>query len=340
MKGNNSENTDGVSRRNFVKTAVVTGLIAGLGPQVWAADTDSPIPKRLLGKTGERVSMIGLGGAHIGHQPDEQESIKIIRAAIDRGITFMDNSWDYSNGESEVRMGKALRDGYRDKVFLMTKLDGRTAQSATEQMDESLRRLQTDHIDLLQIHEVIRLEDPDRVFAKGGAVEALVKAKKAGKIRYIGFTGHKDPAVHLRMLNMAREHNFHFDVVQMPLNIMDAHFRSFLHEVVPVAQRDGVGIVSMKPLGSGMILQSKTVTATECLHFALNTPTSVVITGIDKMPILDQAIEAARTFHPLSEQEVASLLDRTRQAAAHGEYEKFKTSAMFDSTAQHPEWLG
>lgn len=187
---------------------------------------------RTLGTTGEKVSAIGLGGHHIGRPKDASEGIRIIRSAIDRGITFMDNCWDYHNGESERRMGNALRDGYRQKVFLMTKFDGRTRDSTARQIDESLQRLQTDRIDLMQYHENIRMEDPDVFFAPNGPVEALMAAKKAGKIRYIGFTGHKDPAVHLRMLEVAAAHGFHFDAAQMPLNVLDAHFRSFTHEVV------------------------------------------------------------------------------------------------------------
>ena len=295
---------------------------------------------RTLGSTGEKVSAIGLGGFHIGSQADERESIQIIRSAVDRGMTFLDNSWDYNQGASEIRMGKALRDGYRQKVFLMTKFDGRTRKSAALQIEESLARLQTDHVDLLQFHENIRMEDPDRFFAPGGAVEALVEARKAGKTRYIGFTGHKDPAVHLRMLQMAKERNFHFDTAQMPINVMDAHFRSFLHGVVPALIEQKTALLGMKPMGDQIILKSNTVTPIECLHFALSQPTSVVITGCDSMKILDQAFEAARTFQPLNQSQISQLLARTAHAAAHGEYELFKTSDRFDSTALHPEWLG
>ena len=295
---------------------------------------------RTLGSTGEKVSAIGLGGSHIGKQDDEKESIQIVRSAIDRGITFMDNSWDYNKGASEIRMGKALRDGYRQKVFLMTKFDGRTKKAAALQIEESLARLQVDHVDLLQFHENIRMEDPDRFFAPGGAMEALVEAKQSGKTRYIGFTGHKDPAVHLRMLALAKEHNFHFDTAQMPINVMDAHFRSFLHEVVPVLMERKMGLLGMKPMGSGVILKSNTVTPIECLHFALSQPTSVVITGCDSMKILDQAFEAAKTFKPMDKNQISTLLSKTQTAAAHGEFELFKTSTKFDSTAQHPEWLG
>src|SRR5688572_9725019 len=203
---------------------------------------------RTLGRTGETVSAIGLGGFHIGvPELSDAESLRIIRSAIDGGITFMDNCWDYHEGKSETRMGKALRDGYRDRVFLMTKIDGRTKALAARQVDDCLRRLQTDCIDLMQHHEVIRMEDPDAIFGDDGANEALLEAKRAGKIRYIGFTGHKDPAVHLRALAVAAEHRFRFDAVQMPLNVMDAHFRSFEKEVLPALVRNKIGVLGMKP---------------------------------------------------------------------------------------------
>ncbi len=306
-----------------------------------AQSSQGDMPYRTLGKTGEKISAIGMGGFHIG-QPkiEEAQSIRLIRSAIDRGINFMDNSWDYNEGQSEIRMGKALQNGYRQKVFLMTKLDGRTNQEAAKQIDESLKRLQTDHLDLIQHHEIIRFEDPDRIFAQGGAQEALLEAKKAGKIRYIGFTGHKDPHVHLYMLKVAADHGFHFDTVQMPLNVMDAHFRSFEKLVLPKLVEQGIGVLGMKSMGDGIILKSKTVQPVECLHYAMNLPTSVVITGIDGEKILDQAVEAARSFHPLSKDQVVALLKKTEQAAASGHYELFKTSEHFDSTAHHPEWLG
>ena len=325
-----------------MKMAIATGGLAAMSPRVWAAEGSSEIPQRELGRTGERVSCLGLGGSHIGKVQDEAESLRIIRNAIDRGLTFMDNSWDYNDGDGagETRMGKALRDGYRDKVFLMTKFDGRTKKVALQQLDESLRRLQTDHLDLWQLHECIRLEDPDRAFAEGGAIEALEEARKAGKCRFVGFTGHKDPAVHLRMLEMAAQHNFHFDTVQMPLNVMDARFRSFENQVLPRLLEQGIGVLGMKSLGSGVILQSNVVKPIECLHYALNLPTSVVITGIDSLKILDQAIEAAKTFKPLSQDQVASLLARTAAPAKEGKFELFKTTMQFDSTAQHPQWLG
>jgi predicted aldo/keto reductase-like oxidoreductase len=329
-----------LTRRDFVKLAVAAGVVAGTVPQVWSAEAKGEMPYRTLGRTGQKVSALGLGGYHIGSVEDEQEAIRMIRSAIDRGINFMDNCWDYHEGKSELRMGKALANGYRDKVFLMTKVDGRTRESATKQLNESLQRLQTDHVDLWQFHEVIRMEDPDRIFAPGGGMEAALEAKKAGKIRYIGFTGHKDPLIHLRMLEVAAEHKFHFDTVQMPLNVMDAHFRSFQQKVLPVLVKQEIGVLGMKPLGSGFILQSKTVSAIECLHYAMSLPTSVVITGVDKPSVLDQAFEAARTFKPMSAQEIGSLLARTAQAASMGKYELFKTDTRFDATAHSPQWLG
>ncbi|MBI3850563.1 MAG: aldo/keto reductase [Verrucomicrobia bacterium] len=330
----------GVTRREFVKLAVATSVAVAADPRGWAVETRSEMPYRTLGRTGEKVSAIGLGGYHIGVPREEQEGIRIIRTAIDRGINFMDNCWDYHDGGSEIRMGKALRDGYRDKVFLMTKIDGRGKAAAAKQIDECLQRLHTDRIDLMQHHEIIRLEDPDRVFAEGGAHEAMLEAKKAGKIRYIGFTGHKDPLVHLRMLEIAADHKFHFDAAQMPLNVMDAHFRSFEHKVLPVLVKEQIGVLGMKSMGSGAILRSNTASAIECLHYAMNLPTSTVITGIDSMKILDQAFEAARTFKPMSKTEISALLARTSAAAATGRYEQFKTTERFDGTARNPHWMG
>jgi predicted aldo/keto reductase-like oxidoreductase len=298
------------------------------------------IPYRELGKTGEKVSCIGLGGFHLGlPRVNEADALKIFHAAVERGINFSDNSWDYNQGESERRVGKALN-GFRNKVFVMTKFDGRTKESALKQLDESLGRLGVDHVDLWQFHENIRLEDPDRFFADGGACEAMVEAKKSGKVRYFGFTGHKDPSVHLRMLELAGKNHFKFDTVQMPLNVMDAHFRSFGKEVLPVLVKRGIGVLGMKPMGDGHVLKSKKVSAIECLHYALGLPTSVVITGIDSMAILDQAFEAARTLSSVTKRDLAAILKKTKSAASEGEFEPFKTTAQFDSTAVHPEWLG
>ena len=329
-----------MSRRTFVKGALATALLAGAATRQPSAETGGGMPYRILGRTGEKVSAIGLGGFHIGMQKDEKDSIAIIRSAIDGGITFMDNCWDYNGGLSEMRMGKALRDGYRERVFLMTKIDGRTKKAAARQIDQSLKRLQTGHIDLMQFHEIIRMEDPDRIFAEGGAIEAMLEAQQDGKIRYIGFTGHKDPLIHLRMLDTAKAHQFRFDTVQMPLNVMDAHFRSFQHQVLPRLVKEQTGVLGIKSMGDPFILQSKTVTPMGCLHYALNLPTSVVITGIDRMTILRQALEAARTFKPMSAAAVKELLARTAQAAGTGRYELFKTDTHFDGTAHNPDWLG
>jgi len=296
---------------------------------------------RVLGGTGERVSAIGVGGWHLGLKyVDEQLSIRIVRTAIDRGINFMDNCWDYNGGASEIRMGKALRDGYREKAFVMTKIDGRSKREASGQLEESLRRLQIDCIDLVQHHEILRYEDPHRIFDEEGANAALVEARQAGKLRYIGFTGHKDPHIHLYMLEVAADQGFVFDAVQMPLNVMDAHYRSFAKLVVPELVRRNIGILGMKSMANGILLRSRAVTPIECLHYALNLPTSVVITGIDNMEVLDQAFEAVRTFRPLSDEQVRSLLAKTAEAASRGEFEPFKTSSIFDGTAEHPEWLG
>jgi predicted aldo/keto reductase-like oxidoreductase len=332
-----------VTRREFLEMGVAASLAVGaVGTEniAWAADTKSEVPRRTLGRTGEKVSMVGLGGYHIGSQKDEQESIRIIRTALDSGINFLDNCWDYNGGESEGRMGKALHDGYRQRAFVMTKIDGRTKKSAAQQIEESLRRLQTDRIDLLQFHEIIRMEDPDRVFAAGGGMEAAVEAQKAGKVRYIGFTGHKSPDIHLKMLETADAHQFHFDSVQMPLNVMDAHYNSFGQKVLPVLVKKQIGVLGMKPMGDGLILRSKTVEPIECLHYAMNLPTSVVITGCDSVARVEQAVQAAKTFKPMSETQVAALLAKTRDAARNGEFEGYKTTTNFDGTAHNPQWLG
>ena len=218
----------------------------------------------------------------------------------------------------------------------MTKIDGRSKKEAARQLDQSLHRLQVDMIDLVQHHEVLR----HRIFDDEGANAALVEAREAGKLRYIGFTGHKDPRIHLYMLQVAADYGFAFDAVQMPLNVMDAHYRSFEKEVLPELVRQKTGILGMKSMANGILLKSKTVTAIECLHYALNLPTSVVITGIDSMEILDQACKAVRTFLPMSDEDVRTLLSKTSKAAARGDFELFKTTSIFDGTARNPEWLG
>jgi aryl-alcohol dehydrogenase-like predicted oxidoreductase len=327
-----------LNRRELLETVGAAGLTPGAQA---GEEATSEMPRRDLGRTGEKVSSIGVGGFHLGLPAvADGDAVKIVRTALDRGLNFLDNSWDYNDGRSELLVGKALRDGYRQKAFVMTKIDGRTRESAAKQIDQSLLRLGVEHVDLLQFHEVIRFEDADRIFAPGGALEAFLDARKAGKLRFIGFTGHKDPHIHLYMLHVAAERGFHFDTVQMPINLMDPHFRSFTKNVVPVAVREGIGILGMKSMGSGVILKSKTVTPLECLHFALSQPTSVVITGMENMRDLNQAFQAAQSFERLTQAQVSALLAKTAKAGAEGEWELFKTTQHFDSTALHPEWLG
>jgi len=346
VDGNQAQGDEGrdrkseLTRRNFLSMAAVTTIAAALKANLMSAETKGDMQYRTLGRSGEKVSIVGLGGYHIGMQDSEQESIRIIRGALDSGINFLDNSWDYNGGASETRMGKALGDGYRKKAFLMTKIDGRTKKAAADQLNESLKRLQTDHLDLLQFHEIIRMSDPDRIFAAGGGMEAVLEAKKAGKVRYIGFTGHKNPDIHLKMLNTAFKNKFTFDTVQMPLNVMDAHYQSFGKKVLPVLLEHNIGVLGMKPMGDKIILQSNTASAIECLHYAMNLPTSVVITGCDSERILQQALTAARSFRPMSEAAVTAILAKTAEAAQKGHYELYKTSGTFDSTAQNPQWLG
>jgi aryl-alcohol dehydrogenase-like predicted oxidoreductase len=330
----------GISRRGFLGFAAASIFLARAGQQSPRSESKNGIPYRTLGRSGEKVSLIGLGGYHLGKQADAQESIRIIRTGLDEGVNFLDNCWDYNGGESEVRMGNALRDGYRQKAFLMSKIDGRTKAAAASQINDSLRRLQTDRIDLLQFHEVIRDTDPDRIFAAGGGMEAVLEAKKAGKIRFIGFTGHKSPDIHLQMLATASKHSFTFDAVQMPLNVMDVHFNSFEKKVLPVLLKSDIGVLGMKPMGDHFILESKTAGAVECLHYAMNLPTSVVITGCDSLPILQQALQAARSFQPMNSSEVTELLAKTAKAAEAGQFELYKTSHRFDGTYANPQWLG
>jgi predicted aldo/keto reductase-like oxidoreductase len=302
----------------------------------------STVPRRRLGRTQEQVSLVGMGGFHIGHPylPDD-DAIKLIHAGIDRGINFLDNAWDYNAGMSELRMGRALSvNGYRDRVFLMTKLDGRTKGAFNAQLDESLARLLTDRLDLVQFHENIRPDDADRIFAPGGAFEAALAAKAAGKVRYIGFTGHKDPDYHLHMIDLATQHGFTFDTVQMPLNVFDAHFKSFAAKVIPVAQKLDMGILAMKTFGDRNLLETGLVDPIDMLHYGMNLPVSVVITGIDKPEILDQAIAAAVSFQPLAPAKIEAILARTATLASDGSYERYKTSHFFDSTVQNPSWLG
>ena len=298
---------------------------------------------RRFGGTDEMISAIGMGGFHLGKSAlTDAEATRLLHEGVDRGINFIDNCWDYNEGRSELRVGLALdQGGYRDRVFLMSKMDGRTKQEAARQIDTSLQRMRTDRIDLVQHHEILRYDDPDRVFAEGGAMEAFVEAKQAGKLRYIGFTGHKDPRIHLQMLAVAAERGFHFDAVQMPLNVMDAHFRSFAHLVLPYLVEHGIAVLAMKTFGDSVLLKSQApIKPVEYLHYSLNLPTSVVIAGMENQRDLDQAFEAIRTFQPMAKPQVAELLARSRPYAIDGKYELFKTSATFDGTAKSAAWLG
>jgi predicted aldo/keto reductase-like oxidoreductase len=327
------------SRREFVQLGLATGLFVSMEQFAGASTGSGDIPYRELGSTGEKVSIIGIGGYHIGNAKDDDEAVRIVRKALDSGINFLDNSWDYHDGLSENRAGKALKDGYRNKAFLMTKLDSHSKEGATNQLNESLKRLGTDHVDLIQLHEVIRMDDPEKIFAKGGSIEAVIEAKKAGKTRYIGFTGHKSPKIHLHMLEVAKQHGFHFDTVQMPINVLDAHFESFGHQVVPVAIEQKIAVLGMKPIAAGQAIKTKTLSAPECLRFALSMPTSVVITGCESISDLDQALTVARTFKPMSKEEIAKLMQRTSEVAAKGEFEQYKTTHVHDSTMNNPQWL-
>ena len=330
-----------VTRREFAASAITAACVMGVGRSAWAGETTGAMPYRTLGRTGEKVSLVGLGGYHLGKQADEQESIRIIRTAIDQGITFMDNCWDYNDGASEIRMGKALRDGYRQKVFLMTKVDGRDRKTAPQRSSMSpcagcKPTISISYSFMKSFACRIRTASLDRT----ARWRPFLEAKQAGKIRYIGFTGHKSPEIHLKMLETAFAQPFTFDAVQMPLNVMDAHYDSFEKRVLPVLLKHQIGVLGMKPMGDHFILESQTATPVECLHYPMNLPTSVVITGCDSLPILEQALNAARSFRPMSDTQVSELLARTANAAHAGQYERYKTTHHFDGTFHNPQWLG
>ncbi|GAC1521464.1 MAG: aldo/keto reductase [Vulcanimicrobiaceae bacterium] len=328
-------------KQSPMPSAAVGSMPSAARVDAATARRNAALPKRRLGRTNQDVSVVGMGGFHIGTSDlADADAVRLVHAAVDRGITFMDNCWDYNLGASEVRMGEALRTGgYRDRVFLMTKIDGRTFDAAAEQIDQSLARLHTDRIDLLQFHENIRRSDADRIFAAGGAFEAAIAAREAGKIRFIGFTGHKHPDYHLHMIEVARAHEFTFDTVQMPLNVMDAHYESFEQKVLPVANGLDMGVIAMKTFGDPYILDAGLVAPVDMLHYGMNLPVSVVVTGIDSFEILDQAVDAAASFAPMTDATVASLLAKTAALAATGKTERYKTSQLFDATIENPHWL-
>jgi aryl-alcohol dehydrogenase-like predicted oxidoreductase len=314
--------SDSISRRIFIAAGALTAA------EIGSAQTTGEMPMRPLGKTGVKVSAIGVGGYHLGSAKDLDEAKRIVDEAIDGGINFFDNCWDYHDGKSEEWMGEALH-GKRDKVVLMTKVctHGRDKQVAMDMLEQSLRRLQTDHLDVWQIHEVIYDDDPDLVFASGGAIEALVQAKKNGKVRFVGFTGHKNPATHLKMLS----HNFPFDTVQMPLNCLDATFRSFETNVLPELIRRGIAPLGMKSLcGSGEIVSKGAAAVDDALRYAMSLPVATTISGMNSLDVLRQNLAIARQFRPFSAAEMQNVRDRCRSDAADGRYELFKTTLKYD----------
>ena len=332
---------DAFSRRNFMKgAAAITATVAtrmrnakgsakeGEQSAAGTPPSNDQVPKRPLGKTGAQVSVLGVGGYHLGSTRDQQDANELVAKALDAGITFFDNAWDYHQGLSEERLGTALK-GKRDQAFVMTKVctHGRGKDVAMQMLDQSLRRLQTDRLDLWQIHEVIYDDDPDLIFRPGGAAEALLEAKQKGKVRFVGFTGHKDPAIHLRM----PAQNFPFDTVQMPLNPFDATFRSFEAQVMPEANKRGIAVLGMKSLGgSGEMVTHGAMTAQEGLRYAMSLPVATTISGMDSIAVLEQNLEVARGFQPMATNEMQALRDRVRPFAADGRYELFKTTKKYD----------
>ncbi len=323
------------TRREFLQTSVAAGAVLGLADALLAAQKDDGkgLPTRPLGKTGVDVSIVGLGGwdiGKVGKDNGDAAAVKLMHACLDAGISFWDNCWDYHDGYAEEVMGKGLA-GRRDQVFLMTKNCERDYKGSLKCLEDSLRRMKTDHLDLWQFHEMVYDNDPDWVFEKGG-IKAALEAQKAGKVRFIGFTGHKDPRIHLKMLDK----NQHWDAAQMPINILDWHFRSFQREVVPVCLEKGTGVVGMKSLGgsyqgkSGKIPTAGVATGPECLHYALSQPVSVLVCGIRNRKDVDQAIGVARNFQPMSGDAQAKLRERVKDVALDGRHEMFKTSKVFD----------
>jgi uncharacterized protein len=324
------------SRRAFMREATAIGLAASgiltenekIEGATMAAMASGTVPKRKFGKTDLEVSIIGIGGFHLGSAKNGQHATEIVHHALDAGINFLDNAWEYHDGQSEEWMGKALG-GRRKEVILMTKVctHGRNKAVAMEMLEESLRRLRTDHLDVWQVHEVVYDNDPDLIFAPNGAAEALLQAKKDGKVRFVGFTGHKDPSIHLKMLS----HGFPFDTIQMPLNPFDATFRSFETHVLPEARRQGLAIFGMKSMGgSGEMIKNGEVTPGEALHYAMSLPVTTTISGIDSMEVLKQNLEIVANFSPLSEDVMNQLRSRCRQGAGDGHLELFKTTTMYD----------
>ncbi len=345
-----SGSTSGISRRGFLTGAATALGSASLLPHrlesaatpaeadIFATpptvETRNGMPYRAFGKTGEKVSLLGVGGFHVG-VPEEAEAIRMVRTAIDEGVSFMDNAWEYNGGVSEIRMGKALRDGYRDKVFLMTKVCARDGKGAAAQLEESLRRFETDHLDLWQFHECNYDNDPDLLFAKDGAIHAAVRAREQGKIRFIGFTGHKSPQIHLKML----EQGFDWDSLQMPVNVCDAHYRSFSRQVLPVALARGIAVIAMKTQAGGMIPQRAPVTPHDCLHYSMSMNVPVCLSGMTSVAQVGENVDFAKRFRPLTAEARAALLEKVAPFAAAGALERFKSTQRYDST-YHQEQHG
>jgi predicted aldo/keto reductase-like oxidoreductase len=347
--------TPGVSRRQFLHATTAAGAaslpILAVPAVAAAAPAPAPegelplgapetverkngIPYRAFGKTGLKVSILGIGGYHIGVPPSGEDATAIMRRAIDEGINFFDNAWEYHDGRSEVRMGNALQNGYREKVILMTKVCARDRDGAMKNLEDSLKRLRTDVIDLWQFHECNYDNDPDWIFRKDGAIHAAVKAKEQGKIRFIGFTGHKSPHIHLKMLAQ----DFPWDAAQMPLNVMDAHYRSFARQVVPILNQRGIGIVGMKPLGgNGGLPRSGGVTVEECFRYVWNLKIPVCLSGMDSEKVLLENIGHARAWKPEGADAIAGILAKTKEIAGDGRLERFKSTQDFDSTTHRKQ---
>lgn len=314
------------TRRDFIRQAACGLCASGILSQSLAGSNPTDIPTRPLGHTGVKVSILGVGGFHIGSIRQDDRSVRLVRAAIDRGVTFLDNAWEYHNGRSEELMGKALADGYRDRVFLMTKHHGRDKKTAMSHLEDSLRRFKTDMIDLWQFHEVVYDDDPEMIFAEGGGIEAADLAKKQGKVRFIGFTGHRDPMLHLKML----AYGYPWDAVQMPMNVFDPHFKSFQKHVLPILVQRNIGIIAMKTMGSGYVLRANVVTPKQALHYVWSQPVSTIVSGMESEEILEANIGLARTFVPMDAAEQATLLDKTKESGVTGTFEPFKTPPNFD----------
>lgn len=313
------------TRREFIWQGVAGVSAVAAAPRLWAAPASHELPKRPLGKTGVQVSILGLGGYHLGTIQDDQQAIDFAREAIDLGVTFLDNAWEYHDGRSEDLMGRALQDGYREKVFLMTKHHGRERKVAMQHLEDSLKRLRVDVIDLWQFHEVVYKADPKMIFEQG-AIEAAEEARQQGKVRFVGFTGHKDPDIFKDMLSRG----YSWDTVQMPINVMDPHYRSFIREILPILTERQIGAIAMKTLGGGHVLQANVVAPEEALRFSWSQPVATLISGMSDRETLHKNVELARNFSPMPEDQQATLLEKTKEFAIVGKYEPFKSTNSFD----------